>query len=139
IASLSSGLEGKSNVYFRPGDKDPASGAAHVVVFLPGLKATLVKWGDGNFRIVELELNGMYQETKQIKESTSLRLYRVDRSAGSGRDLWEATYEESGKILPKIGRVVAIADAGYSNASHAANRVVPTMATALVTQEASIR
>lgn len=139
IESLSSGLEGKSNVYFKPGDKDQGSGTQRFAVFLPGLKATLVKWADGTIRINELELDGMYQETKQIKENTRMGLYRVDRSAGSGQDLWEATYEESGRASSKPGRVVAISDAGYANANHAANRVVPKMTSSLATREASIR
>lgn len=138
IESLSTGLEGKSNVYFRPGAKEATSGTQVFTVFLPGLKATLFKWPDGNIRIDELQLDGMYELAKK-EDRARLGLYRVLRTRNSGHDAWAAKYEDSGNIEPNTGRVVAIADATYSDANRAASRVVPTLIGFPNIQEASIR
>lgn len=126
LDSLSSGLDGKSNVYFRPGDKDGNSGMQRIAVFLPGLKATLLRWSDGNFRIVELELDGMYELTKQAVEHTRLGLYRVEPSNQNGKHGWETRYEPTGEVHKVYGRIITVSDAGYANANHAAREIVPS-------------
>ncbi|WP_226701895.1 hypothetical protein [Microbulbifer elongatus] len=44
LNALSTGMLGKNNVYVRPGERQRGCGSEKYYVFLPGLKATVVRW-----------------------------------------------------------------------------------------------
>lgn len=127
IESLSSGLAGKSNVYFRPGDYDPVSHATRVTVFLPGLKAILLELASGHYHISELVFDGMYESAQQSKRTGRMGLYDVRSATGSGRAQWAVEYKQDGRVQSAPGRMIAVSDAGYSDATAAANSILPRM------------
>lgn len=121
---LASGLQDKNNVYTRAGDRDPVTGNTRLTVFLPGLKATVVRWPNDNYCMTELVLDGNYFEaTRDAREQTRMGLYRVIPS--SDPKIWPTKYAPDGKVLPEKGRVVAVADAGYETTADATREIVP--------------
>ncbi|MGQ9425234.1 hypothetical protein ACXYTJ_06150 [Gilvimarinus sp. F26214L] len=132
LTALSSGLLDKKNVYVRPGGRDP-NGYPLFSVFLPGLKATLVRWPNDDYCVVDLVLDGDY--FKATSEDRT-GLYRVRKSRG---DDWSAKHVEDGKVLNTSGRTVAIADSGYATAYEAARKTVPSVMKASGVPTTSVR
>lgn len=121
---LTSGLQDKNNVYTRAGDRDPVTGNTRLTVFLPGLKATVVRWPNDNYCMTELVLDGNYfAATADGEAGTRMGLYRVVPSDDPKN--WPTEYVPDGKVLLEKGRVVAVADAGYETVIDAAREIIP--------------
>lgn len=125
LHALTTGVSGKSNVYIRPfGGPKTEFGEQAFYVFLPGLKATVHPGRGVHYFVTDLVLDANYYEaTEDVRERTRMGLYRTQLDARS--KTWEAEYAENGKVAPQDGRLVAIADAGYESANHAARAVMP--------------
>ncbi|WP_288129924.1 hypothetical protein [Microbulbifer sp.] len=124
LNALTTGMLGKNNVYVRPGERERSSGSEKYYVFLPGLKATVVRWMNDQFCIMELGLDAHYYDLASPgEEGTRLGLYRV--STGRGHNSWSATYVADSKILPQRARLVAIADGQFNRVSDAVRDTVP--------------
>ncbi|MBB5212602.1 hypothetical protein [Microbulbifer hydrolyticus] len=122
LNALTTGVLGKSNVYVRPGERQRGSGSEKYYVFLPGLKATVLRWMNDQFCITELVMDDNYFEAKgSAKERSKLGLYRVRKR----RDRWETKYVQDGKVHKQKGRLVTIADSGYESATDAASYSIP--------------
>ena len=89
-------------------------------MFLPGLKATVVRWLSGQFCITELDMDdNYYHVTKEAKQGERLGLYRA--KLDKLKDHWLTRFVESGKIERQSNRLVAVADANYGTAREAAS------------------
>ncbi|GAB2524274.1 hypothetical protein [Microbulbifer agarilyticus] len=124
LNALTTGMLGKNNVYVRPGEREVATGNSKYYVFLPGLKATVVRWANDQFCITKLDLDPSYYKVlSQGEEGTRMGIYRVSKEKlGS---TWGIDYAADNKILPRRGRMVSIADASYSTAFDAAQETMP--------------
>jgi len=112
---------GKNNVYVRPGERERSSGSEKYYVFLPGLKATVVRWMNDQFCIMELVMDENYYRAKDVG-GTRMGLYRVEKGRS---DAWRSTYVNDGQVKSQSGRVVTVADAKYGTANDAAKFSVP--------------
>jgi len=118
LSSLSTGLAGKKNIYVTSTGQCRQDGAFYV--FLPGLKATIEQRSNGEYILVDLQMDAMYFESTSSNEDR-MGLYR----AKFQRKTWQTEYQNHGQILSKDGRVVTIADSGYKVAPDAANASIP--------------
>lgn len=119
LNALTTGMLGKNNVYVRPGERETATGNPKYYVFLPGLKATLVRWANDQFCITELVMDEhYYQITKNAENNTRLGLYRTSSDRHKGG--WKVKYVPDGNVLPQASRIVTIADGQYPTAGDAA-------------------
>ena len=124
LNALTTGMLGKSNVYVRPGERQHGTGSEKYYVFLPGLKATVVRWMNDQFCILELVIDDNYYRTQDRDvQQSRLGTYRASLIAETGK--WRAKYERSGQANPQIGRLVTVADASYESANEAANYSIP--------------
>lgn len=122
LTALSSGALGKSNVYVRPQGKVQGGNQTYIV-FLPGLKATVLGLANSSYYVSELVLDANYFEANnEIRQRTRMGLYRVTPGGEGG---WQTKFVEGGNITPQDSRLVAIADAGYGGANAAAREIVP--------------
>lgn len=128
LTALSSGMTGKSNVYIRQ------SKSNEYTVFLPALKATVERWPNDQYCITGLVLDAHYFEA--TAKGDPIGLYRA---MPAGDKEWSAKHVEDGRIEPKNDRVVAVADAGYRDASRAATEAVPRAAQAPGVSTAKLR
>ena len=120
LNALTTGMLGKNNVYVRPGERMHGSGSEKYYVFLPGLKATVVRWINDEFCITELIMDDNYYRVgEQAKKRTRLGTYRATLAAN--KSIWRTKYTEEGQISPTPGRLVTIADSHYETADDAAN------------------
>lgn len=120
LEALSSGLLGKKNVYLRPGGKD-RNGNPQYFVFLPGLLATVVRWPNDDYCITRLAFDANYFEAAG-QTVDRLGLYRAEPM---GPNNWNVEYVSTGEVLPKDGRMVAIANAAYGTAADAVQEIIP--------------
>ncbi|WKT59985.1 hypothetical protein Q2E61_13885 [Microbulbifer thermotolerans] len=124
LNALTTGVLGKNNVYVRPGKSRTKNSNELYYVFLPGLKATVVRWPDDQFCITELNLDDNYfRATEQYADRTRMGLYRAHKD--QDQKSWRAESVPNGKILQQSGRLIAVADARYRHASAAAADTVP--------------
>ncbi|WP_406828862.1 hypothetical protein [Microbulbifer sp. ARAS458-1] len=121
LNALTTGMLGKNNVYVRPGERQRGTGSEKYYVFLPGLKATVVRWMNDQFCITELVMDDNYYRVKDL-DGTRMGLYRVERGRS---DAWRSTYVNGGNVKPQSGRLVTVADAKYGTANDAAKFSVP--------------
>lgn len=121
LNALSTGMLGKNNVYVRPGERQRGCGSEKYYVFLPGLKATVVRWINDQFCITELVMDENYYRVN-AQDRTQMGLYRVEKSRS---DTWRSTYVQGGLVKPQSGRVVTVADAKFGTADDAARYSIP--------------
>ena len=121
LHALTTGMLGKNNVYVRPGERQRGTGCEKYYVFLPGLKATVVRWVNGQFCITELDPDENYFEVvKGGNELKKMGLYRA--SKGRSEVSWDLEYVNDGAILRDSDRVVTVADAKCASAGDAARK-----------------
>lgn len=119
LNALTTGVLGKNNVYIRPDTPRGSEGSEKYYVFLPGLKATVLRWVNDQFCITELVMDDNYYHTeKHGQEKTRLGTYRAKLKPS--KSTWRTEYVGSGKISPMPGRLVAISDSRYASADVAA-------------------
>ncbi|WP_157520428.1 hypothetical protein [Microbulbifer agarilyticus] len=119
LNALTTGMQGKNNVYVRPGERQISTGNAQYYVFLPGLKATVVRWPNDQFCITKLVMDEhYYQITNNAESNTRLGLYRA-KSDGHTNG-WKVRHVPDGKVLPQASRIVTISDGHYPTAADAA-------------------
>ncbi|WGO98091.1 hypothetical protein QFX18_18970 [Saccharophagus degradans] len=120
LRALSSGLTGKNNVFI-PNIKDFKTNAfQRVVVYVPGIKATVERRHDGSLVITEFTMSDGYEAlAKRSRERPGV--YRV-RSVSTSEA--SVQYKNNGRIVPENGRNVVIADASYSSPKEAAIEVI---------------
>ncbi|MCX2795442.1 hypothetical protein OQJ62_10970 [Microbulbifer thermotolerans] len=124
LNALTTGVLGKNNVYVRPGKSRTKNSNELYYVFLPGLKATVVRWPDDQFCITELNLDDNYfRATEQYADRTRMGLYRAFRD--KDQSAWDLKPVPDGKVFRLPGRLVAVADSGYENADDAARYTIP--------------
>lgn len=120
LNALTTGMLGKDNVYVRPGKR--SYGNEKYYVFLPGLKATVMRWVNDQFCITELVMDDNYYSIRaQAKARSRMGLYRVAK----GRERWEPKFVQDGRVHNQQGRLVSIADSGYETAIDAAYYSIP--------------
>lgn len=118
LSALSSGLVGKNNVFI-PNVKDfKTNSFQKVVVFVPGIKATVEHRAGGHLVVTELELSDGYDAIAK-RGGERPGVYRVEGTD----DGFKATYKANGRITPEANRNVAIADTSYSTLSMAVSAV----------------
>ncbi|GAB2524216.1 hypothetical protein GCM10008940_28590 [Microbulbifer agarilyticus] len=135
LNALTTGMQGKNNVYVRPGERQISTGNAQYYVFLPGLKATVVRWPNDQFCITELVMDDNYYRTSS-KDRSRMGMYRVTKSRS---DAWKSTYVDSGNVARQSGRVVTVADAKFGTANDAARASVPGALEFLGNNSAALR
>ncbi|GAB2189317.1 hypothetical protein MAH1_09250 [Sessilibacter sp. MAH1] len=120
LNALATGLTGKHNVFI-PNVIDFKANSFHkVVVFVPGIAATVEKRSDKMLVITDLTLSSEYESiAKANKENPGV--YSVSRA--SGEDI-NVKYRNNGRIMSKGGRQVVIADTNYKRAIDAAQEAV---------------
>ncbi|WP_295799503.1 hypothetical protein [uncultured Microbulbifer sp.] len=121
LNALTTGMLGKNNVYVRPGEHQRGCGSEKYYVFLPGLKATVVRWINDQFCITELVMDENYYEVvKNGSDFKRMGLYRTSKGRVEGS--WDLEYVKDGAILGDSDRVVSIADAKCASAGDAARK-----------------
>ncbi|MCX2783026.1 hypothetical protein OQJ46_08490 [Microbulbifer thermotolerans] len=124
LNALTTGVLGKNNVYVRPGKSRTKNSNELYYVFLPGLKATVVRWPDDQFCITELNLDDNYfRATEWSDDATRMGLYRA--SLRRDKRSWGVEHVPDSRILKQQGRLVAVADSGYERADDAARYTIP--------------
>ncbi|MBY6213010.1 hypothetical protein KUV95_15770 [Microbulbifer agarilyticus] len=138
LNALTTGMLGKNNVYVRPESRRSSGGSEKYYVFLPGLKATVVRWPNDQFCITELVMDDNYYRVQgQGDEQTRLGTYRVSQLQRTGE--WQARYVENGQVTKQVGRLVTVADADYGSAGEAATYSVPGALTFFGDNTATVR
>ena len=124
LNALTTGMVGKNNVYVRPGERQHGTGNEKYYVFLPGLKATVVRWANDQFCITGLDLDKNYYEvTAPGQDTTRMGLYRA--TIDPVRSEWKGTYVADGKVAAQHGRLVAVADGKFTRISDALRETMP--------------
>ncbi|MDO6423449.1 hypothetical protein [Saccharophagus degradans] len=118
LSALSSGLMGKNNVFIPNIKNFKTNSFQEVVVFVPGIKATVEHRATGHLVVTELEFSNGYDSIAK-RDGERPGVYRV---AGTG-DGFKASYKTNGRITPEANRNVAIADTSYSSLSMAVSAV----------------
>ncbi|MBY6191686.1 hypothetical protein KUV22_14730 [Microbulbifer agarilyticus] len=138
LNALTTGMLGKNNVYVRPESRRSSGGSEKYYVFLPGLKATVVRWPNDQFCITELVLDDNYYHTHRSgQEQTRLGTYRA--KLGPNNSSWHTQYVEDGQVSPISGRLVTVADSHYETANDAANYSIAGAMTFLGKNTISVR
>lgn len=109
LAALSSGLMGKTNVFI-PNIKDfKTNSFQRVVVFVPGIKATIEHRRDGSLVVTEFEMSNGY-DAIAIRGDERPGVYTVKKNVRGDVDVH---YKSNGRITPVDGRNVIVADTRY--------------------------
>lgn len=135
LNALSTGLLNQKNVYVRAaGGSRDSSGNSKYVVFLPGLKASVVRWPNDDYCITELVLDENYFEATG-DQTKRLGLYRVRPQ----RNGWTTQFVNGSQILSERNRIVAVADSGFDDANRTANTTVPKIMKSPVVVSSNVR
>ncbi|WP_018275159.1 hypothetical protein WKI13_02490 [Teredinibacter turnerae] len=119
LAALSTGLNGKRNVFIPNTNEFMANTFQKVVVVVPGIMATVERRPNDSLVVTNLVLSDAY---KSLPKNSSEKpgVYQVSREKGSP----EINYKSNGRITPKDERKVVIADTSHANPLDAANSAV---------------
>lgn len=120
LRALSSGLMGKTNVFI-PNIKDfKTNSFQRVVVFVPGIKATVERRQNGSLVVTEFKMSDGYDEiAKRSKERPGV--YTVRRGQ---RSELIVNRKANGRISTNNDRNVIIADTRYTSSLVAAKTVI---------------
>ncbi|MCA0894583.1 hypothetical protein [Microbulbifer agarilyticus] len=135
LNALTTGMLGKNNVYVRPGERQLSTGNEKYYVFLPGLKATVVRWPNDQFCITQLVMDDNYYQIDG-QGGEQMGMYRVSKSRSGN---WQSKYVDGGNVKPQSGRVVTVSDAKFRNADDAAAASVPGALDALGNNTFAVR
>ncbi len=118
LKALSTGLSGKNNVFIPNLNDFKANTFQKVVVFVPGIKATVERRANDSLVVTALELSDEY---KSIARGSLEKpgVYSVKKTG----DVVEMNYKRNGRITPENNRNVAIADTEYIKPREAAEAV----------------
>lgn len=118
LKALSTGLIGKNNVFIPNINDVKTNTFQKVVVFVPGIKATVERRANDSYVVTALELSDEYKSIERgSKEKPG-----VYTAKGTGENI-KLHYKINGRITPENNRYVAIADTGYETPKHAAKEV----------------
>lgn len=115
LNALSTGLSGKRNVFI-PNYKDfKANSFQKVVVFVPGIEATVERRANDSLVVTKLVLS---EEYKSIERRSGVKpgVYRVTKVDGKIK----LDYKRNGRITPNDDRYVVVADTKYNTPTKAA-------------------
>lgn len=122
LCALSSGLMGKTNVFI-PNIKDFQTNALQkVVVYVPGIKATVERRQSGCLVVTDFEMSDGYDAIAKRGDERP-GVYQVDVVGQSIK----ANYKTNGRIKAENGRNVIIADTRYTAPSEAAESAIENL------------
>lgn len=115
LEALSTGLGGKTNVFIPNINDFKTNSFQQVVVFVPGIAATVERRPNDTLAITRLELSDEY---KSIERGSRQKpgVYSVDKED----DQIRTKYRNNGRILSRDERKVVIADPKYAEPKRAA-------------------
>jgi hypothetical protein len=118
LKALSSGLQGKNNVFIPNINDVKTNTFQKVVVFVPGIMATVERRPNDSLVVTDLVLSDEY---KSIERGSQVKpgVYSVKKT-GNRTDI---EYRSSKRITPENNRNVAIADTRYNSPLLAAQKV----------------
>ncbi|WP_439134767.1 hypothetical protein, partial [Pseudomaricurvus sp.] len=120
LKALSTGLTGKDNVFIPNINDFKTNSFQQVVVYVPGIVATVERRPNDVLAITSLALSDEYQSiSKGSREKPGV--YTVTKA---GNDDLDVTYRNNGRITSKDDRKVVIADTSYNDPKQAAREVV---------------
>ncbi len=119
LAALSTGYSGKNNVFIPNINDFKTNSLQQVVVFVPGIAATVERRSDDTLIITHLTLSSEY-ESIQRGSKQKPGVYSVTQGRGEP----VAKYKNNGRITAQNGRKVIIADTVYKTPSKAAEVVI---------------
>ncbi|GAB2199394.1 hypothetical protein [Sessilibacter sp. MAH4] len=120
LNALATGLTGKHNVFI-PNVIDFKANSFHkVVVFVPGIAATVEKRSDKMLVITDLTLSSEYESIAKGNQQKP-GVYSVSRTRGGKI---ESEFRNNGRILSKDDRNVVIANTNYKLPADAAEEAV---------------
>ncbi|MDK2778074.1 MAG: hypothetical protein KYX62_10455 [Pseudomonadota bacterium] len=116
LEALSTGLGGKTNVFIPNINDFKTNSFQQVVVFVPGIVATVERRPNDTLAITKLELSDDY---KSIEKGSLEKpgVYSVSKSSVNGVAV---NFQEDGQILSENNRLVVIADPKYAEPKLAA-------------------
>ncbi len=114
LASLSSGFNGKHNVFI-PNINDSRTHTLQMVhVYLPGIRATVEQRPNSAYVVTQLDLSDGY--TKIGKGMDKPGIYKAEKVG----DEYNTKYKSNDRITPEDGRLVVICGGGYKEPKEAA-------------------
>lgn len=120
LKALSTGLSGKRNVFIPNINDFKANTFQKVVVFVPGIRATVERRANDSLVVTELYLDPNESYMAIERGSTQKPgIYQVSRD-GQGVSI---KYKNNGRITPEDARKVVIADTDYSSPGDAVKAV----------------
>lgn len=115
LQALSSGLNGENNVFIPNVKEFKANTFQKVVVFVPGIKATVERRPNDSLLVTALELSDEYK---------SIGLRGVGRpgvyTVRKNNNKFEINYKSNGRVSSKDERKVVVADTKYADVDRAA-------------------
>lgn len=124
LAALSTGYSGKNNVFIPNINDFKTNSLQQVVVFVPGIAATVERRSNDTLVITKLVLSSEYEGIQRGNRQKP-GIYSVSR----GKDTPVVKYKNNGRITAKDERKVVIADTDYKDpidaAEEAVNRLQP--------------
>lgn len=124
LAALSSGLTGKDNVFI-PNHKDfKTNSFQEVIVYVPGIKATVERRPNDSLVVTHLELDETYMESIAKKSNDKPGVYSI---SDGGRGTAISTYKSNGRIKPQDARNVVISSVRNSSVQDAVDQVLPKL------------
>lgn len=133
LAALSSGLTGKDNVFI-PNYKDfKTNSFQQVIVYVPGIKATVEHRPNDSLVVAHLELDETYMESIARKSLEKPGVYSVEVDRGG---IAEVTYKNNGRIKPRDERKVVVSAIRSSSPREALDQVLPKLGKLLGARDA---
>ncbi len=118
LAALSTGYNGKNNVFIPNINDFKAKSLQQVVVFVPGIAATVERRPDDTLIITNLTLSAEYESIQRgSRQKPGVYNVRI-----SGADI-KVQYKNNGRITAKDMMKVAIVDTSYVDPEHAAKEI----------------
>ncbi len=124
LKALSTGLSGKHNVFIPNVNDFKANTFQKVVVFVPGIRATVERRSNDTMVITELFLDP--NESYMAIESGSKKKPGVYQVSVINSEI-ETKYKSNGRITPKDERKVVVVDTQYSTPGEAAKAAIKNL------------
>ncbi|WP_018415679.1 hypothetical protein [Teredinibacter turnerae] len=119
LAALSTGLNGKRNVFIPNTNEFMANTFQKVVVVVPGIMATVERRPNDSLVVTNLVLSDAYKSLEN-RGGDKPGVYQVSGS----KDAFELRYKSNGRVTPKDERKVVIADTKHTNPQRAADSAI---------------
>ncbi|WP_185230998.1 hypothetical protein [Teredinibacter franksiae] len=133
LNALSTGLNGKRNVFIPNINDFKANTFQQVVVFVPGIMATVERRPNDNLVVTELQLSEGYDSIER-GSGRKPGVYRVSEGAEGVK----VDYKKNGRITPENHRNVVVADTKHNVPARAAE-IAATKLEAMFSSDAALK